>query len=58
LNVPHDEGRDGSGLDRIVAAMLEGRSGTIAEQARFAASIVTSAAAPTNFLATNPASHV
>jgi len=43
------------GLDRIVAAMPEGRSGTRAEQARFAAGIVTSAAAPTNFLMTNPA---
>jgi polyhydroxyalkanoate synthase len=43
------------GLDRIVAAMPEGRSGTMAEQARFAASIVTSAAAPTNFLLSNPA---
>src|SRR6516164_7426951 len=40
-------------LDRIVAAMPEGRSGTRAEQARFAAGIVTSAAAPTNFLMTN-----
>jgi polyhydroxyalkanoate synthase len=42
-------------LDRIVAAMGDGRSDTRAEQARFAASIVTSAAAPSNFLATNPA---
>jgi polyhydroxyalkanoate synthase len=42
-------------LDRIVAAMGDGRSDTRAEQARFAANIVTSAAAPTNFLATNPA---
>jgi polyhydroxyalkanoate synthase len=42
-------------LDRIVGAMGEGRSGARAEQARFAANIVTSAAAPTNFLATNPA---
>jgi polyhydroxyalkanoate synthase len=42
-------------LDRIVDAMGEGRSGARAEQARFAANIVTSAAAPTNFLATNPA---
>ena len=42
-------------LDRIVAAMPDGRSGTMAEQARFAASIVTSAAAPTNFLLSNPA---
>ncbi len=42
-------------LDRIVAQLGEGVSGTRAEQARFAASIVTSAAAPTNFLVTNPA---
>jgi polyhydroxyalkanoate synthase subunit PhaC len=42
-------------LDRIVDAMGDGRSATRAEQARFAATIVTSAAAPTNFLATNPA---
>jgi polyhydroxyalkanoate synthase len=42
-------------LDRIVAQLGEGASGTRAEQARFAASIVTSAAAPTNFLVTNPA---
>jgi polyhydroxyalkanoate synthase len=42
-------------MDRIVAAMGDGRSDTRAEQARFAANIVTSAAAPTNFLATNPA---
>ena len=42
-------------LDRIVAAMGDGRSDARAEQARFAANIVTSAAAPTNFLATNPA---
>jgi polyhydroxyalkanoate synthase len=42
-------------MDRIVAAMDDGRSGTRAEQAQFAAKIVTSAAAPTNFLATNPA---
>jgi len=42
-------------LDQIVAAMGDGRSDTRAEQARFAANIVTSAAAPTNFLATNPA---
>src|ERR1700757_1236914 len=38
-------------LDRIGA----GRSDNRAEQARFTANIVTSAAAPTNFLATNPA---
>jgi polyhydroxyalkanoate synthase len=42
-------------LDRIVAAMGDGHSDTRAEQARFAANIVTSAAAPTNFLASNPA---
>jgi polyhydroxyalkanoate synthase len=42
-------------LDRVVDAMGDGASGTRAEQARFAATIVTSAAAPTNFLATNPA---
>src|SRR6266852_2991032 len=42
-------------LDRIVAAMPERRSGTMAEQARFAANIVASAAAPTNFLMSNPA---
>ena len=42
-------------LDRIVAGMPDGRSGILAEQAQFAASIVTSAAAPTNFLLSNPA---
>ena len=42
-------------LDRIVAHLSEGASGTRAEQARFAASIAASAAAPTNFLVTNPA---
>ncbi len=42
-------------LDRIVAQLGEGASGTRAEQAQFAASIVTSAAAPTNFLVSNPA---
>jgi polyhydroxyalkanoate synthase subunit PhaC len=42
-------------MDRIVAAMDHGRSGTRAEQARSAASIVTSAGAPTNFPASNPA---
>jgi polyhydroxyalkanoate synthase subunit PhaC len=42
-------------MDRIVAAAGDGHSDTRAEQARFAASIVTSAAAPTNFLMTNPA---
>jgi polyhydroxyalkanoate synthase len=42
-------------LDRVVDAMGNGSSDTRAEQARFAASIVTSAAAPTNFVVTNPA---
>ena len=42
-------------LDRIVGAMGDGRGGTTAEQAQFAANIVTSAAAPTNFVMTNPA---
>jgi polyhydroxyalkanoate synthase len=42
-------------MDRIVAEMGDGRSDARAEQARFAASIVASAAAPTNFLVTNPA---
>jgi poly[(R)-3-hydroxyalkanoate] polymerase subunit PhaC len=42
-------------LDRIVAAMGDERSDARAEQARFAANIVTSAAAPTNFLVSNPA---
>jgi len=42
-------------MDRIVAEMGDGRSDARAERARFAASIVTSAAAPTNFLVTNPA---
>jgi polyhydroxyalkanoate synthase subunit PhaC len=42
-------------LDRIVAAVPERRGGTRAEQARFAANIVASAAAPTNFLMSNPA---
>src|SRR5260370_10253613 len=42
-------------LDRIVAQLGEGASGTRAEQARFAANIATSAAAPTNFLVSNPA---
>jgi polyhydroxyalkanoate synthase len=42
-------------LDRIVAAMGDGSSDTRAEQARFAADILTSAAAPTNFLVSNPA---
>src|SRR6516225_5165667 len=42
-------------LDRIVAQLDDDRSGTKAERARFAANIITSAAAPTNFLMTNPA---
>jgi polyhydroxyalkanoate synthase subunit PhaC len=42
-------------LDRIVGQLGDERNDTRAEQARFAANIVTSAAAPTNFLATNPA---
>jgi len=42
-------------VDRVVAEMGDGRSDARAEQARFAASIVTSAAAPTNFVVTNPA---
>jgi polyhydroxyalkanoate synthase subunit PhaC len=42
-------------LDRIVAALGDGGSSTRSEQARFAANILTSAAAPTNFLASNPA---
>jgi polyhydroxyalkanoate synthase len=42
-------------MDRIVAEMGDGHGHTRAEQARFAASIVASAAAPTNFLMTNPA---
>src|SRR5439155_21659510 len=40
---------------RIVAAVADGRSNARAGQARFAAGIVTSAAAPTNFLVSNPA---
>jgi polyhydroxyalkanoate synthase subunit PhaC len=42
-------------MDRIVAEMGDGRSEARAEQARFAANIVISAAAPTNFLMSNPA---
>jgi polyhydroxyalkanoate synthase subunit PhaC len=42
-------------LDRIVATMGDGRGDTRAEQARFAANIVTGAAAPVNFLVSNPA---
>src|SRR5215469_7044707 len=42
-------------LDRIVAQLDDDRSGTSAERARFAANIITSAAAPTNFLVSNPA---
>lgn len=43
----------GGALDRIVGAMDAGHGGIRTEQARFAANIVTSAAAPTNFLASN-----
>src|SRR6516162_461404 len=42
-------------LDRVVGQLGDGRGDARAEQARFAANIVISAAAPTNFLATNPA---
>src|SRR5690348_5731538 len=42
-------------LDRIVAQLDDDRSGAKAERARFAANIITSAAAPTNFLVSNPA---
>jgi polyhydroxyalkanoate synthase len=42
-------------LDRIVAAMGDGSGDTRAEQARFAADILASAAAPTNLLVSNPA---
>jgi polyhydroxyalkanoate synthase len=42
-------------LDRVVGAMGDRRSDTKAEQARFAADVITSAAAPTNFLMSNPA---
>src|SRR6516225_6864401 len=42
-------------LDRIVAQLDDDRSGARAERARFAANIITSAAAPTNFLVSNPA---
>jgi polyhydroxyalkanoate synthase len=42
-------------LDRIVGQLGDGLSDTRAEQARFAANIVASAAAPTNFLVSNPA---
>ena len=42
-------------LDRIVAEMGDRRGGTAAEQAQFAANILVSAAAPTNFLMSNPA---
>jgi len=42
-------------LDRVVAQLDEDRSGAKAERARFAATIITSAAAPTNFLVSNPA---
>src|SRR5260370_3106825 len=42
-------------LDRVVDALGEGRSDTRADQARFAANIITSAPAPPHFLLTNPA---
>src|SRR6266699_2878028 len=42
-------------LDRIVSQLGEDASGARAEQARFAVNILASAAAPTNFLVTNPA---
>jgi polyhydroxyalkanoate synthase len=42
-------------LDRIVGAMGDGSGDRRAEQARFAAGILASAAAPTNFLVSNPA---
>jgi len=42
-------------LDRVVAQLDDDRGGTRAERARFAANIITSAAAPTNFLVSNPA---
>jgi len=42
-------------LDRIVAQLGDERGDAKAERARFAANIVTSAAAPTNFLISNPA---
>jgi len=42
-------------VDRIVGQLGDGRNDTRAERARFAANIVTGAAAPTNFLVTNPA---
>jgi polyhydroxyalkanoate synthase subunit PhaC len=42
-------------LDRIVAAMGDRSGGTMPERAQLAANIVASAAAPTNFLISNPA---
>ena len=42
-------------LDRIVGELDDGQNNTRAERARFAANILTSAVAPTNFLAGNPA---
>jgi polyhydroxyalkanoate synthase subunit PhaC len=42
-------------LDRIIGQVADERNGTKAEQARFVANVVASAAAPTNFLVTNPA---
>src|SRR5580704_2935618 len=42
-------------LDRVVAAMGDRHGDTVAAQAQFAANILVSAAAPTNFLMSNPA---
>ena len=42
-------------LDRVVAAMGDRHGDTVAEQAQFAANILVSTAAPTNFLVSNPA---
>ena len=42
-------------LDRVVDQLGEGQNDPRAERARFAANILTGAAAPTNFLVSNPA---
>ena len=42
-------------LGKIVTQLGDGRTDTKAEQARFAATVLVSAAAPTNFLVSNPA---
>lgn len=42
-------------LDRVVAATGDRHGDTVAEQAQFAANILVSTAAPTNFLMSNPA---